>query len=505
MQKKKLDELFQEKFLDFKDAPDAKVWQAIEASLDQKKKKRVFPIWWQLGGIAAVLAVAFILFNPFATQQTHEEIIVDTGQPLENPINDGTKSEAENSGNGTSSLTKNEIVNTTSPTVNAQVEQNSAAKNAQDSKTTSDNGKTIETNDSWPKKQNAIVASNPVQNKAGFKNDNVTTEKSSGHTNDTQTLIAQQNYNKTGTTSPENPTQNKTVLKALEDSKELAVTKAEEEQKETDEQVKKSIFEAIANVEKKEDVHLKENNNRWSAGPSVAPVYFNAIGQGSPVNSIFIPNSKSGTINFSYGITLAYAISKKLSIRSGIHKVDYGYDTEDVAFSSSVSAALSNQGQLPSIDYAPTSGSLIISSKKVASDKFNTANTTTDVSAKSAAREGFMSQQLGYLELPVELNYALVNKKFGVNLIGGISSLFLIDNAVSLTAGELTTEIGEANNINDLNFSANMGLGLNYKFSPKIRANIEPIFKYQLNTFSDINGTFRPYSVGVYSGLSFKF
>ncbi|MEP5830920.1 MAG: hypothetical protein ABJ300_11650, partial [Maribacter dokdonensis] len=68
-----------------------------------------------------------------------------------------------------------------------------------------------------------------------------------------------------------------------------------------------------------------------------------------------------------------------------------------------------------------------------------------------------------------------------------------------------TTEIGEANNINDLNFSANMGLGLNYNFSQKVRFNVEPIFKYQLNTFSDVNGTFRPYSVGVYSGLTFKF
>ena len=505
MQKKKLDELFQEKFLDFKDAPDAKVWQDIEASLNQKKKKRVFPIWWQLGGIAAVLAVAFILFNPFASQQTHEEIIVDTDQPIENTINDDTKSEGKNSGNGPSSLPENGIVDTTPPVANNQVQQNSITNKIPNPKTILEKEKTIDTNDSWSTKQNAVVASNSVQNKEGSENDIVSTEKSSGHANDTQTLIAQQNSNKTATTSSENPTQDKAALKVLENSKELAVTKAEEEQLETDEPVKKSIFEAIANVEKDEVSDLEEHNNRWSAGPSVAPVYFNAIGQGSPVNSIFIPNSKSGNVNFSYGVTVAYAISKKLSIRSGIHKVDYGYDTEDVAFSSSVSAAFSNQGQLSSIDYAPTSGSLIISSKKVASDKFNTANTSADVSAKSAAREGFMSQQLGYLELPVELNYALVDKKFGVNLIGGISSLFLIDNAVSLTAGELTTEIGEANNINDLNFSANMGLGLNYKFSSKIRANIEPIFKYQLNTFSDINGTFRPYSIGVYSGLSFKF
>ena len=248
----------------------------------------------------------------------------------------------------------------------------------------------------------------------------------------------------------------------------------------------------------------KVATNRWSAGPNVAPVYFNALGEGSPVNSIFTPNTKSGNINMSYGVTVAYAVTKKLTIRSGINKVDYGYDTEDVAFSSSSSLA-SKGGQLSTINYAETSNTLTIASNIVTSEKYTTTNLAQDVTAKSPTRDGFMSQQFGYLELPVELNYALLDKKFGVNIIGGVSSLFLIDNAVSLTSGDLTTEIGEANNINDLNFSANMGLGLNYNFSQKVRFNVEPIFKYQLNTFSDVNGTFRPYSVGVYSGLTFKF
>jgi hypothetical protein len=116
-----------------------------------------------------------------------------------------------------------------------------------------------------------------------------------------------------------------------------------------------------------------------------------------------------------------------------------------------------------------------------------------------------MVQQLGYIEVPLELNYAVVDKRFGVDLIGGVSSLFLVDNAVLLESNDLVTEVGEANNINSMNFSANVGMGLNYKFSPKIQINIEPVFKYQLNTFSNVSGSFRPYSIGVYSGFSFRF
>ncbi len=116
-----------------------------------------------------------------------------------------------------------------------------------------------------------------------------------------------------------------------------------------------------------------------------------------------------------------------------------------------------------------------------------------------------MIQQFGYLEIPLELNYSLLDRDFGISLVGGFSSLFLTNNAVLLEADGLNTEIGEANNINDVNFSSNIGFGLNYKFTPKIKLNIEPVFKYQLNTFSNSAGDFKPFSVGIYSGFNFKF
>ncbi|WP_273568743.1 hypothetical protein [Maribacter halichondriae] len=49
MSKKNLDKLFQEKFKDFSEIPDEKVWENISASLDKKNRRRVIPIWWKLG------------------------------------------------------------------------------------------------------------------------------------------------------------------------------------------------------------------------------------------------------------------------------------------------------------------------------------------------------------------------------------------------------------------------------------------------------------------------
>ena len=70
MGKKNLDKLFQEKLKDVSGIPDENVWQAIEMSLNNKKKKRIIlPLWWKLGGVAAVLVIAFFAINPFKSIQ----------------------------------------------------------------------------------------------------------------------------------------------------------------------------------------------------------------------------------------------------------------------------------------------------------------------------------------------------------------------------------------------------------------------------------------------------
>ncbi|HSP40096.1 MAG TPA: hypothetical protein VLN46_01600, partial [Gillisia sp.] len=75
---------------------------------------------------------------------------------------------------------------------------------------------------------------------------------------------------------------------------------------------------------------------------------------------------------------------------------------------------------------------------------------------------------------------------------------------ISLNSADFSTNIGEANNINSLSFSTNIGVGVDYKISPQFQLNLEPILKYQINTFDkaqDVNS----YYFGIYSGFSFKF
>jgi hypothetical protein len=93
----------------------------------------------------------------------------------------------------------------------------------------------------------------------------------------------------------------------------------------------------------------------------------------------------------------------------------------------------------------------------------------------------------------------------GFSFVGGFSTFLLSDNEVSYELRGDNTILGEANNINDVSYSANFGFGLDYNFSKNISFNVDPMFKYQISTFNNTSGSFRPYFIGVYSGLNIKF
>ena len=502
MSKKNLDKIFQEKFLDFSDIPTEKVWKSIETSLNKKKKNRmVIPFWWKLGGIAAALAIGLFLINPFKDDGNETNTIVTD---IENVKDKQLKEE--------------NAVDHTTNAVTPQVVESAASDNStlidldNDQKKKSDSKKFFDANSTLVKHgrpQKSLDEQKSTNSKIAISKNEDATEKRNDVIKDVisngkQSAIAINEPQKIENISSVNTENEKNTkvnnIKKGNTEEVLTQVNPENPVKEIEEG-KKSIYDEIA--EQDEEIEVAETTERkWSAGPSIAPVYFNAIGEGSPVHSIFVPNSKSGDVNLSYGLAVSYEISKKLSIKTGVHKVDYGYNTNDVEFSASLEGF--GGGQIENIDYSLASKNIVVESKATSRNSFS-GNKALDAAAQDPSLIGVMAQQFGYLEIPLELNYTLVDSKFGVNLIGGLSSLFLVDNSVTLTSGELITEMGEANNVNNVNFSTNIGFGVNYKFSPKVQLNIEPVFKYQLNTFSDTAGDFQPFTIGVYSGLNFKF
>ncbi|WP_395046601.1 hypothetical protein [Flavobacterium sp.] len=248
--------------------------------------------------------------------------------------------------------------------------------------------------------------------------------------------------------------------------------------------------------ENKEEKKIAENTQKWKVKPNVAPLFMSAT-QGSPIDNQFADNTKSYENSLSVGLGVDYAVSKKLSIRTGINKFDYSYNTNDIVYYADFASKNANSvSKLKTINVASDAKNMIIEDKKVSKSQEIALQTKDD---------GLLNQKTGYIEVPVEVSYKLLDKKFGIQVITGFSSLFLNENKVSVISSGLTTVVGEANNLNKLHFSTNIGLGFKYSFWKSFEANFEPTFKYQLNTYNANSGGFKPYLIGLYSGISFKF
>jgi len=484
MDNKDLDKMIQDKLGDYREAPDPRVWDRVRDSLDQKKKKgRLIPLWLRLGAAAAVILAGFFWLAPREDLSTDTPAVSRTAAPQETPAEKGVQSDPAD--------------NTFPATTEAGTDRDDLPGGVKGSTGNPDEMDAVV---SAPGKADRPSGASGLEEHA---KDRLATTASG---NRDQSLS-----DKTRDVAEEGRSQEPVITfpeqaNAIADStpdrstKDPGRTKKEEAAPELKDLPKKSILEALEPQEAVAETERQEG--KWSVGPSLAPVYFNSFGSGSPIASNFLDNSKSGTVNMSYGLQVSYRLSKKLSLRSGIHRVDYGYNTDDVGFTSSPTARPSSL--IRTISYSENSKSLVVHSTLDGGPPPQQP-AAADVSAPSPAREGQMLQEFGYLEIPVEMQYNLLDRKWGINLIGGLSSLFLVENSVSLQSGEAVTEIGEATNMNSLNFSTNFGLGFYYRLTSSFEVNLQPMFKYQLNTFTETSGSFQPYSIGVYSGLNFRF
>ena len=502
-EKKNIDRLFQEKLKDFEAHPQPHVWERIEANLNKEDKDRkVIPIWWRLAGVAAALVVMLgIGFNIWNRQHpTSVNTIVNQETEISNDKNNSSsnnKSTSENvvfedvssdhaeqkssniqSGNSADAVGK--ISNNTSEWV-SNYDRTSKAENKSYSE-----AEVAQSNTASENKDKHLTKSISKDNKSVSNPNRVADTDIEGKETIDKSNLATINEKSANTAIADNQSV-KTTEKELE--KDVLTEKLKEE---------KSIEEAIAELEELTNEKENETLNRWRISPNVAPVYFNSLGQGSNIDSQFDENGKTSNINMSYGIAASYAISKKLKIRTGVSNVNFDYRTNDVMTANGLARSATNsQSNIPNIKLNQNAGvTNFMSSRAVSLSEAPEIIKSNMVS---------LEQQFGFIEVPLELEYSLLDKKLGLNVIGGFSTFFLNNNNLFLVDQNGTSLIGESANLNDVSYSANFGLGMFYNFSKAFQFNLEPMFKYQINTFNNTSGDFQPFFMGVYTGLSFKF
>ncbi len=477
-EKKHIDRVFQEKLKDLERTPGQSVWEKIDASLNpNKKRRRIIPIWWKLGGIAASLAL-LITFG-ILMYNDEKPVVVET-KPEENKSLKNIKSITNTDykrPESTVTSTNNDLEksNTT------KIEESKSNSGQSNTKQKSRFQKADAPFNFKAKKQD--IVSGKKQNTGNPLNEVLKDQKENPINKNTKEIIALK--------EPQ-----ETVLIKDADNK---ITQIEGQNKEVlkpDEKEKESIQEGLALNEDKTDEKEKKPINRWQVNPNIAPVYFNSLGKGSSIDGQFNNNPKSGNINMSYGVSASYALTNKLSVRSGVNLLKISYDTENILALQSLSSNASAQN-FRYIKLNSVSNVMFLSANNV-----SLVHVPNELASNLKAQ---LNQELGFVEVPLELKYNFIDKKFGINLISGISFLFLSDNNVYSVVNDNKTLVGEATNINSTSFSANFGLGLDYNISKNINLNLDPMFKYQMNTFTDTSGNFKPYIIGIYSGVNIKF
>ncbi len=503
--KKSIDRLFQEKLKDFEVAPNNSVWENITNKIHSSgKQRKVIPIWWKIAGIAAGLLLLFTIGNTVLNNNdAPKESIVNTNSDETNQ--DSSNQDKINNlqeSNNAKKIANDDSIDFSSPSNVLNKKSKRPNPIIENNQQKSSN---VVINNSAPNKsENNIIITNDklLKAKEALANtDKQNTIDSDIHKNISgakENTIHKKQINSalnelTQSTNPQNTSIANTVIK------EEQTTEIPDENK-IDENGDLSLTEVIAATNEDDIIENDESKiDRWSVAPSIAPVYFNTLGTGSSIHSQFNNNSKTGDINMSYGISTSYAINDRLSVRAGINKVSLGYSTNDVVvFNNIRTFPEENPPLIRNIKFNKKSKDLSF----LSIDEFNFAQVPGVLSSHLDAS---IDQKLGFLEIPLELQYSLSNNKLGISVIGGVSALFLNDNEVYSVQDGKSTLLGKATNINNTSYSANIGLGLDYKISQKINFNFEPVFKYQLNTFSNTSGDFKPYFIGVYSGFRFKF
>lgn len=477
-EKKNIDRLFQERFKDFEAVPDAKIWNNIHDALHQKKSKKIIPLWWKLSGIAAGFVLAFLAIHPIWNAADSEtkmviaptEIENNSSNPSNTPTETGVAFEKDN-------FTKKEVEKNSETSFGNTIQNKSVITNSNSNKNLKINQKFFQTNAAV-----SLIKKNSRLNSTLIKTEKVASNSINEEKNQAETRIEAFN-NEKNIVSTKYTFANKNKIQEEQDS--IAVVLAS---------APNPLEELLRKKNENENRLADAPLNRWNVSTNVAPVFFNSASNGSPIEAQFEGNNKTYDTNLSVGVGVQYAVNKKLSVRTGVNKVTLGYETNDVVFFGGInSSGVSNLASSNA-----TSNIEVISANNISALRPFEENINN-------AERGVLNQKMGYYEVPLELSYALVNRKFGIHVIGGLSTLFLNENSVAVQSENTMVSLGKANNLNEIHFSGNAGIGFRYELWKNFEARFEPTLKYQFNTFNRDAGNFKPYFVGLYSGVSFRF
>lgn len=212
---------------------------------------------------------------------------------------------------------------------------------------------------------------------------------------------------------------------------------------------------------------------------------------------------EEGQITYTAGITANYQFSSRWKLETGLSYTKHGQSKNALVYENdlrndpgkidlSTSAGRINSAKLPQ-----EIGQEISQDNQFSStDRFVT-NSKTDTE---------IHQRFDYIEIPLILKYKLYQDKIDISLLSGISTAVMVNNQAEVTINGQTNSLGGINNLRKFLYSSVLGFGMQYEISQGWFLNVEPTFKYALHSINPSKDyQHKPYSLGVYTGVSVGF
>lgn len=275
----------------------------------------------------------------------------------------------------------------------------------------------------------------------------------------------------------------------------------------------------IAENVRTQSASAKRDHSGWKLGVNVSPGYssYTAKHDADYAGSMTYQENE-GNANLSGGFSVQYKTGKKIRLESGVYYAQNGKH-------SGISSMLAEMQPQSEMFFA--SGDLYFNVPLNLDDNQLMMNSTAGVvefenlpegaevagemevmmkSATPLLSQGELSQVFDFVEIPLYVRYLLLDRKIGIELMGGVNAGVVVGNKAYLDNEYGMQNVGKTRDISAVNVLSTVGVGVNYALSKNISIAVEPRLNYYLNSINQNRDVdFRPYRIGIYTGLYYEF
>jgi len=471
-EQKNIDKTIREKFEDFSVEPPVHLWGEISGELTaSKRRKRIAAIGWIAA--AAVVVIAFLagwLINDHSKQVTPS--MVEQSKIQEN-------------------------------------NQNQTESQPQSQKSVSQN------------QEQPVIAKNNVQS----GHSELLTHKGAGTFVVENVAVNIETESRETTGKREEWNVEYLTLKTAEfhqANQPLLVTKVQGKQKKESSISEHDQALIAGNIQKLKQENKPEHG--WIVGAHLSPGYAaHTSSYSASYSSNMSTNSEGGVRNVGGGVSVQFKTGKKLRIESGVY---YAQNSQSTGSSSALFSLspeynnISGNAASPASDlaYANTvelrsEGMIMNSTAGVVNlnqtpqgAELSAKTDGSDLNTATLITSSEFSQQFDFIEIPMYLRYRVVDKKFGIDLMGGLNAGLVVGNNVFIQSDYGKQNVGTTESISTLNLSGTVGMGVSYSMGTHFSLSLEPRMSYYLNSINtNPDVSYRPYRLGLFTGIYYQF